>query len=174
MAREYLSDMEDIRIVETTEGHVAGFNHCVGVVARERHYIGLTEPPPMDASLQFWRAVLAGNGVHLVAVDANDRVIGWCDIVRFSLAGFDHVGRLGMGLLPDARGKGLGRRLILAAIDSARERGFERVELDVFASNTRAKALYERVGFVEEGVRRRARKLDGQYDDDVIMAMLLG
>jgi len=165
--------MDDIRIVETTEAHVAGFNHCVGVVARERVYIGLTESPPMDASLQFWRTVTAGNGVHLVAVDADNRVIGWCDIVRFPLAGFDHVGRLGMGLLPDARGKGLGRRLILAAIDAARERGFERVELDVFASNTRARVLYEHVGFVEEGVRRRARKIDGRYEDDVIMALLL-
>jgi hypothetical protein len=28
--------MDDIRIVETTKAYVAGFNHCVGVVARER------------------------------------------------------------------------------------------------------------------------------------------
>ena len=165
--------MDDIRIVETTEEHVAGFNHCVGVVARERRYIGLTEPPLLDGSLQFVRMVIAGNGVHLVALDADSRVIGWCDIARFPLAGFDHVGRLGMGLLPEARGQGLGRRLILAAIDAARARGFERIELDVFASNTRAKALYEHIGFVVEGVRRRARKIDGQYDDDVIMGLLL-
>jgi hypothetical protein len=75
--------------------------------------------------------------------------------------------------LPEARGKGLGRQLILAAVDAARERGFERIELDVVASNERARALYAQVGFVEEGVRRRARKFDGQYDDDVIMALLL-
>lgn len=165
--------MDDIRIVETTEAHVAGFNHCVGVVARERRYIGLTEAPPIEVSLEFVRSVIDSNGVHLVAVDTNDRVVGWCDIARLMLAGFDHVGRLGMGLLPEARGKGLGRQLLLAAIDAARERGFERIELDVFASNGRARALYEQVGFVEEGVRRRARKLDGLYDDDVIMALLL-
>jgi RimJ/RimL family protein N-acetyltransferase len=42
----------------------------------------------------------------------------------------------------------------------------------VFASNTRAFALYERLGFVREGLKRRARKLDGGYDDDVLMALL--
>lgn len=47
--------MDDTRIVATTEAHVAGFNHCVGVVARERRYIGLTEAPPIDASLEFVR-----------------------------------------------------------------------------------------------------------------------
>ena len=165
--------MDDFQIVETTEAHVEGFNHCLAVVASERRYIGLTEAPTMDASRQFVRTVISNNGVHLVVVDATGSVVGWCDIARFALPGFDHAGRLGMGLLPEARGRGLGRRLIAAAIDAARKRGFERIELDVFASNTRARALYERIGFAEEGVRRRARKLDGQYDDDVIMGLLL-
>lgn len=166
--------MDDIQITETTEAHVEGFNHCVGVVARERRYIGLVDQPSMDAARQFFRSVIERKGVHLVAVDESGAVVGWCDIARFPQTGFDHAGRLGMGLLPEARGKGLGRRLIVAAIDAARARGFERIELDVFGSNARARALYEQVGFELEGVRRRARKLDGQYEDDVIMGLLLG
>jgi hypothetical protein len=39
----------------------------------------------------------------------------------------------------------------------------------VFASNTRAIRLYERLGFVHEGVRHRARKIDGAYDDNVMI-----
>jgi RimJ/RimL family protein N-acetyltransferase len=59
-----------------------------------------------------------------------------------------------------------------AAITAGWEAGLERIELEVFASNTRAFALYEKLGFVTEGVKRRARKLDGQYDDNVLMALL--
>jgi RimJ/RimL family protein N-acetyltransferase len=76
-------------------------------------------------------------------------------------------------MLPGARGTGLGRRLMQAAIEAARRQGMERIELEVFASNTRAIALYERLGFVREGLKRRVRKIDGRYDDDVMMALLL-
>jgi hypothetical protein len=51
-------------------------------------------------------------------------------------------------------------------------RGAERIELEVFASNARALALYDKLGFVREGVRRRARKLGGEYDDVVLMAIV--
>jgi RimJ/RimL family protein N-acetyltransferase len=50
--------------------------------------------------------------------------------------------------------------------------GIERIELEVLASNTAAIRLYEKVGFVHEGVKRRARHLDGAWDDNVMMALL--
>jgi RimJ/RimL family protein N-acetyltransferase len=50
--------------------------------------------------------------------------------------------------------------------------GIERIQLTVFASNQNAIALYRQLGFVEEGVRRRAWFLDGRYDDSVEMALL--
>jgi len=111
-------------------------------------------------------------GAHFVALDVTNEVVGWCDIARAPFEGFRHSGRLGMGLLPHVRGKGLGRRLAQATIDAVRARGVERIELEVFASNTRAIRLYERLGFVHEGVRRRARKLDGAYEDNVLMALV--
>jgi ribosomal protein S18 acetylase RimI-like enzyme len=64
-------------------------------------------------------------------------VVGWCDIERYGREGFTHGGRLGIGMVPEARGRGLGRRLMLAAMDAARRQGMERIELEVFASNTR-------------------------------------
>ena len=164
--------MDDITIVETTEQHIDGFHRCVGLIARERKYIGLVDSPPIESTRAFVRSVIEGNGAHLVAVDAEGEVVGWCDIARPPLEGFRHCGRLGMGLLPHAQGRGLGRRLAEATIDAARARGVERVELEVFASNTRAIRLYERLGFVHEGVRRRARYIDGAYDDNVMMALI--
>lgn len=164
--------MDDIRIVETTDAHLDGFHRCVGIVARERRYIGLVDAPPLEASRAFFQSVIAGGGAHFVAVDGADDVVGWCDIVRFQLDGFRHCGRLGMGLLAHIRGHGVGRRLAQATIDAATSRGIERIELEVFATNVRAIRLYERLGFVHEGMRRQARKLDGVYDDNVLMALI--
>jgi ribosomal protein S18 acetylase RimI-like enzyme len=48
---------------------------------------------------------------------------------------------------PRARGKGLAAELMREAVDLVRERGLEMLELHVLASNTDARAVYERWGF---------------------------
>lgn len=161
-----------IRIVPTTGAHIEGLQRCVDAVAHERRWLGFLEGPPLAATHAFVDSILRGAGVQFVALNEADEVVGWCDIVRLDQETFRHAWRLGMGLLPAVRGRGVGRRLAEASIAAARERGAERIELEVFASNSHALALYEKLGFAREGVRKRARKLDGEYDDVVIMALL--
>jgi len=50
-----------------------------------------------------------------------------------------------------ARGRGVGTLLLKAICDEARERGYKEVRLDVIDTNPRARALYERKGFVAGG-----------------------
>jgi len=50
----------------------------------------------------------------------------------------------------DARRSGLGRALVEAALERARERGCKRIELDVNEDNGPALALYEACGFLLE------------------------
>jgi GNAT superfamily N-acetyltransferase len=50
----------------------------------------------------------------------------------------------------DARRSGLGRALVDAAVERARERGCKRIELDVNEDNVPARALYEACGFLTE------------------------
>jgi RimJ/RimL family protein N-acetyltransferase len=108
---------------------------------------------------------------QFVALQDGD-VIGWCDIRPMPYEGFTHCGVLGMGVRKDFRRRGVGQRLIAATIQRAREDGLERIELDVLASNKAAIKLYEKVGFVTEGLKRKTRKIDGTYDDLVVMALL--
>lgn len=54
----------------------------------------------------------------------------------------------GLCVRADVRGRGLGRLLLAAICDEARARGFSAVRLDVVDTNPRARALYERCGFV--------------------------
>jgi RimJ/RimL family protein N-acetyltransferase len=164
--------MDSIRIVPTAERYVEDLQRTVDAIARERRHLGFVEGPPLEHTRAFVRALIAGAGVQFLAIDESDSVIGWCDIFRNPQEGFRHRGQLGMGVLPQARGRGLGGRLAAAAIEQAWSERLERVELDVFASNAPAIKLYRKLGFNVEGVKRRARKLDGSYDDIVLMALI--
>ncbi len=60
-----------------------------------------------------------------------------------------------------------------STILAAKEFGIERVELLVYKSNTPAIRFYEKAGFVHEGLKKKARKLDGKYDDVLLMALFI-
>ena len=108
---------------------------------------------------------------HLIAISALGALIVYC--AATVTMGFQVLlGTLGVGLVPAYRGRGLGSRLIEAALERARAAGFVRIELDVYADNARAIALYERLGFVREGVVRDAVFVDGEYRDAIAMALV--
>src|SRR6266516_2350131 len=163
---------ENIRIVPMAEAHIESFRVCLDTVARERRYLALTQAPPPDAVREFIRSPLARRIPQFVALDGK-QVIGWCDVAPHERESFAHVGRLGMGVLPRYRGQGTGRRLAEKTIVLAKRIGLERIELDVYATNKPAIALYKSLGFALEGVKRKGRKLDGIYDDVVVMGLLL-
>jgi putative acetyltransferase len=141
----------------------------IDTVARERRYLACTSGYSEQSTASFIAFVKASNGVHLVAV-VNDAIVGWCDITPLSFEGMTHVGRLGMGVEAGCRGKGIGKQLLTAALARAFTQGLERVELEVFRSNTSAVRLYEARGFLREGVRVGARMLDGVVDDILLFA----
>lgn len=60
----------------------------------------------------------------------------------------------GIAVTQEARGAGVGRALLAEILEIARRAGKRAVRLDVIDTNPRAKALYLRCGFVEEGRRR--------------------
>jgi ribosomal protein S18 acetylase RimI-like enzyme len=148
---------------------IEGYRECVGAVMKERRFLAYLEPFPLAETASFVAANIDKGNPHWVAEDAG-RIVGWCDVSRDSVPTYAHEGMLGMGVLEEYRGRGVGERLIRAALDAAAGAGLERVVLSVYASNTRAAALYRKVGFVHEGTRVRGRKLDGIYDDVHLMA----
>ena len=87
-----------------------------------------------------------------------------------------HCAELGIGVLESHRGQGLGALLLGRAIDDMRNRvGIDRLELTTLSRNAVAIALYERAGFVREGVKCRSFKQpDGRLEDEIIMGMWIG
>lgn len=154
----------------TTEDDAEGLQALVGAVALERRYLGATQPFTVEQTRSYLAHVRAGDGVALVATDGM-RLLGWVDILQGEYEGLTHYGRLGMGVAADVRGHGIGPALLREALRCGFAR-FARIELEVFASNTRAHALYLRMGFVEEGRRRHARVIDDTTDDILMLGLL--
>jgi putative acetyltransferase len=158
-------------IIPTVESHFPGLYKTIDTVARERRFLAFLQAPPQEQSFAFYRNIVDNDLCQFVALDA-DTVVGWCDILPVMGESRAHIGVLGIGLLPHVRHRGLGAKLMEAAISRAWAKGFTRIELSVRIDNLNAKALYERFGFEIEGVRRRANLVDGEYRDMYAMALL--
>lgn len=152
-------------------GHAVGFHDCLDTVARERKYLAATEALPLEKIEAFVRDNVANDAVQFVAVDGA-RVVGWADVFPHWADAIAHCGRLGMGVHPDYRRRGLGEALMRACLVKAKAKGITRVELEVRADNLPAIRLYEKVGFVREALKRNAMRFDGVYYDALQMSLL--
>ncbi|MCC7383715.1 MAG: ribosomal protein S18-alanine N-acetyltransferase [Deltaproteobacteria bacterium] len=85
-------------------------------------------------------------------------------VVRRAL---DEAELLLIGVVPEARRCGLGRRLWLTLGARARAAGVERMHLEVRASNASARGFYRSLGFREVGERRRYYQ--DPTDDAILM-----
>ncbi|HKB49055.1 MAG TPA: GNAT family N-acetyltransferase, partial [Ktedonobacterales bacterium] len=108
------------------------------------------------------------------AGERNNELVGMVGFKRESGAKNRHRGYIwGMYTAPEARGQGIGRALIEAALAHARTLpGLEQVNLSVVTSNAAARALYRSLGFEVYGLERRALKLpNGTYLDEEHMVL---
>ncbi|MEU2339266.1 GNAT family N-acetyltransferase [Streptomyces sp. NPDC006654] len=110
-----------------------------------------------------------------LVAELDRRIVGYIRLGRaYRLAANAHVRQIqGLAVAEDARGQGVARALLRAAMDEARRRGARRIRLGVLGHNTPARRLYASEGFAVEGVLPGEFLLDGEYVDDVIMGRSL-
>lgn len=117
----------------------------------------------------------AVNGVELVC-EEDGRLVGEIHASGAGIASLAHLlADLTIAVAPEAQGRGVGRRLFQALLDHviAAMPHVTRVELFARDSNTRARALYASLGFVEEGrLRARVNNSRGQAETDIVMGWL--
>ncbi|MHA1960091.1 MAG: N-acetyltransferase family protein [Candidatus Thorarchaeota archaeon] len=79
-----------------------------------------------------------------------------------------HAARLGIIVVEDHRGLGVGRALMIAAEEAAITEGFEKIILSTFDSNTSARVLYESHGYRIVGYRMKHFKMPDGYINEVL------
>ena len=110
----------------------------------------------------------------IVATD-NGQVIGWARAGAYSdRCVYQGVGEHAVYVHPDARGRRLGRALLLELSAESERRGLYKLTSRVFTDNEPSRAAHRAAGFEEVGIQRRHGKLDGQWKDCVLVERLLG
>ena len=80
----------------------------------------------------------------------------------------------GLAIAPHVQGRGVGRAAVEAlVVDLFERRGLHRIELEVYGFNDAAATFFERLGFVREGVRRRAYRRDDGWVDGIRFGLLV-
>ncbi len=108
---------------------------------------------------------------YAIVTDKSDDIIGLvslCDINFINRSATLHI-MIGN----EGQGKGAGTFAVRAMCEHAFiNYGLHRIELDVLAENKRAQHVYEKCGFVQEGVRRQAVFKNGKYTDMLMYSLL--
>ena len=81
----------------------------------------------------------------------------------------------GVAVAPMHAGKGLGATMLLEILEFAKTKSYRRIELSTATFNKKAIHLYEKIGFVQEGVMRNYTflKSENRYIDEVLMSCLI-
>ena len=143
---------------------------------RTTRTLALRAPMSLASEEQWFERMLADQGkggyFFVACLLEDDRPIGTIGLYELDLAD----GSAGLGIAigaPEDRGRGFGtdmlRALLAFGFGSLR---LERIWLDVYDFNPGARRVYERVGFVHEGVLRHAVFREGRYVDVHRMAIL--
>ena len=107
----------------------------------------------------------------LLVVEIDGQIVSMSDVECGERERARHVGQIGISILPEYRGNGLGTAIMQTMIDWATAHPvIEKLALGVWADNAPAILLYEKMGFIEEGRKvREVKYADGSYDDCILM-----
>lgn len=120
---------------------------------------------------RYIRALRRHPHAALFVADEDGVLVGRLSLTRDPNPASAHVADLGLMVGASHRRRGIGKALLAAAEEWARENGVSKLELHVFPHNEPAIALYERMGYEREGHRRdHYRRPDGKYVDAILMA----
>lgn len=142
--------------------------HCRAMQARDVDAVMVVERLAYEfpwTAGNFLDSLSAGYEAEL-ALDAGGAVAAY----RIAMVGVDEMHLLNLTVRPDLQGQGLARQMLGRLEDDCRRLALSTLWLEVRPSNARARALYERWGFREVGLRRGYYPAaQGRREDAIVM-----
>jgi L-amino acid N-acyltransferase YncA len=110
----------------------------------------------------------------LLVAEDDGAVIGWAGLSEYRpRACYDGIAEFSIYLDRAARGRGAGRILLNALVETARDRGYWKLISRIFPFNAASRALCRSCGFREVGTYEKHGQLDGRWLDVVIVERLI-
>lgn len=109
----------------------------------------------------------------LYIAETGGKLIGFAMAVKENFNRVKHRAYLVIGIQKAFQGQGIGSRLFEEIDQWAVNQGLKRLELTTMTHNVAGKALYEKYGFVVEGIKKKSMYIDGEYVDEYYMGKIL-
>jgi L-amino acid N-acyltransferase YncA len=123
-----------------------------------------TEPPPWESWDKAHRP-----DCRLLAREGG-RVLGWAALSLVSeRCAYGGVAEVSVYVAADARGLGVGRRLLEELVRASEEAGVWTLQAGIFPENTASLAIHSRCGFRVVGVREKLGKLGASWRDVALL-----
>ena len=151
---------------------IQSYYRCFSSIVEEKQFFATTEKPSFDYVVDYVSEDIE-KGYPFFVAKHEGRIVGWSNIVPRKHDCLKHCGNFGIGVEKQFRKTGIGPRLARLSIEQGRQIGIERLEVEVFKQNKQAMDFYNKLGFEIEGVKKKARKYHGVYDDIIIMGLVL-
>ncbi len=118
------------------------------------------------------KEAVTGDNLFLAA-EADHEIVGYISAQKGILKRVKHSAYIVVGIRASYQRQGIGTSFFKQLDIWASEKGVTRLELTVMCINDTAKRLYEKNGFVVEGIKKNSMVVDGAYVDEYYMAKLL-
>ncbi|MFA9417480.1 GNAT family N-acetyltransferase [Natrinema sp. HArc-T2] len=170
---EYVDDDLEFHIRPARQEDLTGIVGAIRQVAEEKTYIvAETVADEIDHESALLRHNEIESRMFFVAT-VDDDVVGWVHLHAPELEKLSHTAELTVGVIEEYRGHGVGAHLLSRGLEWAGANGYEKVYQSVPSANEEAIAFLERHGWETEAVREDHYKLEGEYVDEVMMAVEL-
>lgn len=165
-----------LRNAEASDG-AAVLENFLQAHAETDYLLSYPDENQMDAEQEsrfLARKAESPNEIEVIAL-MEGKIVGTAGIDAVgTVCKLRHRAEFGVNILKEYWGLGVGRALMEACIQCAREAGYAQLELSVVAENTRAIALYQKAGFVEFGRNPRGfRSRTAGFQEIVFMGLEL-
>jgi RimJ/RimL family protein N-acetyltransferase len=132
--------------------------------------LDLIPPVPLEKTKEFYRYVKRTGG-RIWSIRVGRAIAGAVGILPGDPeTKLGHSASLFIYLAKRYWGQGIGSRALQTALAEAKREGLERIEVLAVESNARARGLFTKNGFEEEGLLRKAFKTGQEYQNLVVMA----
>jgi len=141
--------------------------------SRSGLYTGFDKTVTREEEAEWLSRILVGveGGVVISTIaEIGGKIIANGEVTRGKYKDTRHHGHMGLTVIREYRGQGIGRRIIETLVQESRRAGLRTLEVEFLAVNEAARRAYEKTGFKQAGIIPRKVFRGGKYFDGLIMS----